>query len=231
MKCIYKITNTINGKCYIGSSKNFKKRKQRHLKDLRKNEHHCIYLQRSFNKYDEKNFIFDIIEETHNLFEREQFWINSLKPKYNIGSVGGGDKFTNHPNKEKLRVKLSEQLRNAPNPKPRYKEDNPNWKGGVTFCKCGSRIKSKNNTCASCRDMKGVNNPFFGKHHSQETKNKLSKSKTGKLNGNNSKKIKINGVIYPSVAEASRILNVKLVTLAYRARNNIMNHSYIKCND
>lgn len=48
---IYYITNTINGKFYVGSSKNIKKRWARHIRDLNNNNHHNIYLQRSCNKY------------------------------------------------------------------------------------------------------------------------------------------------------------------------------------
>ena len=42
-----------NGKFYIGSTKNFDKRKKRHLKDLKNNLHHCMHLQKSYNKYGE----------------------------------------------------------------------------------------------------------------------------------------------------------------------------------
>ena len=37
---IYKITNTINNKIYIGSAEDLYKRKHKHLYDLRHNIHH-----------------------------------------------------------------------------------------------------------------------------------------------------------------------------------------------
>jgi hypothetical protein len=65
------------------------------------------------------------------------------------------------------------------------KETNPNWKGGKTFftCpKCNKEIRiagdhARPNTCSKCRDRNGEKNPFFGKTHSEETLQKMRKSK------------------------------------------------------
>ncbi len=62
IQCIYKITNIVNKKTYIGSAIDFNRRKRRHFNLLRKNSHHSIKLQNSFNKHGENNFIFEIIE-------------------------------------------------------------------------------------------------------------------------------------------------------------------------
>ena len=59
---IYKITNATNGKCYIGQTVNFRKRKRNHFNYLRNNKHHNTYLQRAFNKYGEKNFDIQFLE-------------------------------------------------------------------------------------------------------------------------------------------------------------------------
>ena len=55
---IYCIRNSINNKCYVGQSKNVKKRFIHHKSMLRKNEHNNPYLQNSWNKYGENNFTF-----------------------------------------------------------------------------------------------------------------------------------------------------------------------------
>lgn len=76
---IYHILNLVNSKVYIGSSKNFTKRKIRHLDELRRNCHHSSKLQNSFNKHGEANFIIEIIEvvfDLSDLQEREQYWID-----------------------------------------------------------------------------------------------------------------------------------------------------------
>ena len=58
---IYEIVNTVNGKRYVGSSVDIKKRWQAHILELRKGTHHAQHLQRSFNKYGEDKFILVII--------------------------------------------------------------------------------------------------------------------------------------------------------------------------
>jgi group I intron endonuclease len=57
---IYKIVNQINGNFYVGSSKNIRRRWKEHLQKLKSNNHQNILLQRSWNKYGENNFRFEI---------------------------------------------------------------------------------------------------------------------------------------------------------------------------
>lgn len=81
MKVIYKIRNIINNKIYIGSAVCFKDRVELHLNELRKNTHHCIYLQNAWNKYGENCFVFEIIEiiqEVDSLISREQYYLDQF---------------------------------------------------------------------------------------------------------------------------------------------------------
>lgn len=59
---IYRITNKVNGKIYIGSCKLFKVRAYQHLKSLRNNSHQNKHLQSAFNKDREDAFIFEVLE-------------------------------------------------------------------------------------------------------------------------------------------------------------------------
>lgn len=59
---IYKIYNKLNGRIYIGSSKEFKERFKGHLKSLKQNKHHNSFLQRDFNKCGTDAFIFEVIK-------------------------------------------------------------------------------------------------------------------------------------------------------------------------
>ena len=83
---IYMITNLVNGNRYIGSSCNVRVRLWGHRATLRHNKHYNTHLQRAWNKYGENNFDFSILEKCteEERFEKEQLYVNSLKPEYNI---------------------------------------------------------------------------------------------------------------------------------------------------
>ena len=95
---IYKIVNTVTGSCYIGSSANLYKRLSEHLRVLRLNEHYNAYLQRSWNKYGEESFIAEVLElcSEGKLLEREQFYIDSISPEFNICKVAGSPRGVKH---------------------------------------------------------------------------------------------------------------------------------------
>lgn len=98
---IYKITNTITGDIYIGSAKNLTKRRCNHFDGLRRKVHHSIHLQRAWDKYGSTAFSFSVIEEMvfpehydirligEHLICREQYYIDTLKPTYNILKEAG----------------------------------------------------------------------------------------------------------------------------------------------
>jgi len=77
---VYIIQNIINHKVYIGASNNTYKRLCDHKMWLRKNNHDNIHLQASFNKYGEKNFTFEILEDCNReyIFSQENYWCNLL---------------------------------------------------------------------------------------------------------------------------------------------------------
>ena len=80
---VYKITNTITGDFYIGSSKDIKLRWSKHKSLSQWKLRPGMKLYQAFIKYGLDSFTFDIIEETDNLREREQYYIEQLKPSYN----------------------------------------------------------------------------------------------------------------------------------------------------
>ena len=75
---IYKITNKLNGRIYIGSSKLFKVRWRQHSKALRNNKHSNKFLQRDFNKCGEEVFVFEIIEGTDGKTKEERLLIEEI---------------------------------------------------------------------------------------------------------------------------------------------------------
>ncbi len=84
---IYRIVHVVTGRMYIGSAVNLLRRKRRHFTELRNNKHQNAKLQRAFNKYGEDAFLFEIIEFILPpfLLEREQYWLDKLKPFDNKG--------------------------------------------------------------------------------------------------------------------------------------------------
>jgi group I intron endonuclease len=144
---VYVITNSQNGHQYIGSTKNFLTRFYDHKKRLESGIHRNKHLQNAWNKYGSKCFSFSIVEccDASKLIEREQFYINTLKPEYNIAKdaqrFGAG-------------LKLSEK---------RKKE--------IGQSKVGNQY-------------------WLGRHHTAETKEKISKAHKGKsLSDEHKKKI------------------------------------------
>lgn len=118
---IYKITNPLTKKSYIGSSNNIGIRFTKHKSDLRLGKHHSSKLQNSYNKHGDI-FIYDIIEEckVEVLLDREQYYIDlfdsykngynsSSKSMYhNIGNKNGLGKILSDETKKRISDKLKE---------------------------------------------------------------------------------------------------------------------------
>ena len=120
---IYQIKNLCNNKVYIGSTtRSFNIRLYNHIYDLQNKKHYSSYLQRSWDKYGKENFEFSILEICDNIsiiLEREQFWLDKIKPyKRDIGYntlVNAGNSFGFKHSKETLYLigQLSKQKDNS----------------------------------------------------------------------------------------------------------------------
>lgn len=93
MRGIYVITNDVNKKIYIGKSNNLRKRRNEHFNKLRKNQHENSKLQRAFNKYGEKNFIYEVLIDDDSLSDKE---LNEIEIMYTrlFGGVENGYNLT-----------------------------------------------------------------------------------------------------------------------------------------
>jgi group I intron endonuclease len=83
---VYFIKNTVNGKCYVGSSVDIKKRWGTHKLALRNGSHHSKHLQRAWDKYGESAFEFGFCElcsTASSLTNVEQQWLDRIG-HYNV---------------------------------------------------------------------------------------------------------------------------------------------------
>lgn len=160
---IYKIINVTNNKRYVGSAIDITKRFKKHLYELEHKIHVNPHLQRAYDNDGSDSFELQILEEVEksSLIEREQFYLDELKPEYNICQTAGsrlGHKFS-----PETCAKLSKALTGRKIPKK-------------TRMKMSEARKGNRNT--------------RGKHWtlSEETKRKMSESAKGRPKSERTKK-------------------------------------------
>ena len=168
---IYKSTNKITGKIYIGQTTHtLDKRIKGHIKESKIESNRPFML--SINKYGEDNFTFETIDSANNLDElndKEVYWINfynSVSPNgYNVTGGGQGKKMKT--TKELSRI-ISEGLKNS-----------EKWQ------------ETKNNEEYKIKMEKSFIGWIKGKKFSQEHKEKIwekNKERILEFNKNTSKK-------------------------------------------
>jgi group I intron endonuclease len=127
MGFIYKITNKVSGKCYIGETKeeNPETRWRRHIQSINRNVG-CPALKDSINKYGIDNFKFEVLiicfDKDRFIYEKEYIKkYNSQVPNgYNILPGGEGGGFQGKKHSEKSKKKISEGCK-------KFRENNPNY--------------------------------------------------------------------------------------------------------
>lgn len=181
---IYKITNNVNGKVYIGqtSRSSIKAYWNSHISRLSRNIHHNKELMKDWELHGQSKFSFEVIESyktgaSVDLSDREIFWVSQYQSNhpnrgYNV-TIGGKGMRGWVPSKE-TREKLS---KSHVGKKGLLGKDNP------MFGKTGEQ------------------NPFFGKKHSEE----FLETKRRKIKGVNLSTM--TEVIFKSIAEAAAYVN------------------------
>ncbi len=119
---IYVITNTINGKQYVGQSIDIDKRIKQHFRDLKAGRD-SSHMQRAYNLYGKEAFAADIIEycDIDKLDDREIYWIAELdtfENGYNLTLGGVGTR--GHTISEETREKFRNRPRHRGKDSPLY---------------------------------------------------------------------------------------------------------------
>lgn len=154
---IYRWVNKVNGNIYVGSSVNLSLRLKRYYEfsyiafELLKSKSR-IYT--AILKYGHSNFQLEILEycAKENAISREQYYIDLLKPEYNINPTAGSRFGSTHLAETLLKMSKSAQ---------------------------GRKMTEETKKLLSLAN-KGMRNPNFGKTHSAETKALISLARLGK---------------------------------------------------
>ena len=158
---IYVIKNSINGKIYVGKSKNCYKRLHQHLTDIKienRNYNENIHLLNSFKKYGEENFEYYLVERFDEslenleniLSERELYWMKELdslnrEKGYNLRWDSQGKCYCSDETKEKIGKRAKKDWENGchANHSDKLKEY---WKDNIERRKQQSKLMSETKT-------------------------------------------------------------------------------------
>ena len=169
---IYKITNTITGDFYIGSSKDVKRRWNEHKwpSSWKRFPNNPMYID--MQKYGVDKFEFQILEEVEESFlkEAEQQFIEKLKPTYNNYNAKGFDfeRYKEYQNEYKKTEKYKEyqkEYKKSDKYKEYQKEYQKSDKGKKSQKEYNNQLCSYNGETITLRALsmrfrrKGIINP------------------------------------------------------------------------
>jgi group I intron endonuclease len=214
---IYKITNKINGKCYVGQTIHpLELRWKQHCQHNRKRP--CPVLLDAIKKYGKDNFEIETIEKCSSrkhMNEREKHWIALY------GSFGGGGyNLTSGGDRvelaEESRQKISAKLKGRPTGRKGLPSNQKIWNKGIPWSDEMKKKLSKAHLgqVAWCK----------GKKMSAAARKNMSMARAGKPNPSKCKPIVCTdtGTIYPSATYAATILGLSnaKICLVLKGRRN-----------
>jgi len=187
MAIVYKITNTVNGKSYIGATeKTLEERWNGHVKSARLNKRNRLILH-AIRKYGPEAFIREVLEEHP---DRKHVF-DVLEPKYILehntfgdngyNMTGGSEGGIGHKHTEETKQKIRESVTktaNLPETKKRIslgllgKPLSDNHKESIRLANLGKKMSEE--------AKEKMRKSQLGKKRSEEAKEKMSIAKLGK---------------------------------------------------
>lgn len=244
---VYILKNGKTGKFYIGSTGNIERRIREHFLAMKNNSHVNKNVQELWNKgfgFTEIIIPCDTLEEAREM--EDQLIKSNLDSRLllNIGMQAlGGDNLTRNPDRDKIidKMKKSLELRYGemtPSEKrmiygkfgprngmygkthtPEVKELIGNLHRGHKYWEGKSHTtEAKEKISRHAKTRTGSKNPFFGKEHSPETKEKIRNANLGNKPPN-MRKVSVDGVIYESLNQVKRELNISPALLIHRIKS------------
>lgn len=193
---IYKIESKVHPeRVYIGSAVNILHRWRNHLSDLRKNKHSSKKLQRHYDKHGVEDLTFSVLAicskkdliPINGIIWIETFFIHAYRYKddnkayFNNVSTGGSN--LGSTRSEESRKKNGDAKRGQTGwSKGLTKDTHPSLMESAkkrTGMKRSEETRKRQSTIRKGKFV-GENHPMFGKHHKQETKDKLHDANIGK---------------------------------------------------
>lgn len=226
---IYAITCLPTGKQYVGSAVRFASRWSVHRHQLRRGTHHSIILQRAWDKYGESRFVFEVLEGVDDvkvLLEREQHYIDRLKPALNVARRAGSTLGTKRTPEECARngarflgKPLSAEHRAAISAGGRGRRHTPEARERIRQARLltnGQRGQSLTKAQEEALFKSGREHPWFGRAHSQETRLLISQRKSAPV-----EQLLPDGTSksWRTASEAARALGLKQADSIWRALN------------
>lgn len=189
MGYIYKITNNVNGKIYIGKTINLEDRWYKHKYLAMKGINRHLYS--AMRKYGIDNFSFEVIEQCDDniLNDREKYWIDTLAScDRNIGynkTIGGdsGDTWTYNNHQEQTSKLLSEKLKGKKHDPDSYRRAGEKRRGYKMNDEQRKKISDSLKNGHITGRIKSVPPPHYdrtGEHQPDSAKRKLSEYRAGK---------------------------------------------------
>ena len=180
---IYQIENLKNGHKYVGSTVEKERRWQQHRSKLELGEHENDHLQKSWNKYGESVFEFSVLEkvnETSDLIQREQYYLDILEPEYNIIPKADRSEMS-----EESKRKMSENHADFTGKNHPQYGTHPTGKDAAMYGKHHTKETKRKISEALKDKMTEEKNPMYGEHHTEKAKEKIRESMPDQTGENN----------------------------------------------